>query len=95
MSANFKVQAKIVKTFFKMLNPGDTLDFRMTHHCGPGIRFDVAQSYIANGQSKGAQPSSYGMIVEAFGTPCEGVMIMQFFKEHLLDITIMNIKNKF
>jgi hypothetical protein len=73
MSSNFKVQAKIVKTFFKMLNPGDTLDFRMIHHCGPGIRFDIAQSYLSNGQSKGTQPSSYGIIVEAFGTPCEGV----------------------
>lgn len=37
-SSNFLTQAKLVKTFTKTLNPGDTFDFRMTHHMGPGIR---------------------------------------------------------
>lgn len=68
--AAFKTQAKIVRTFVKRLNPGDTFDFRMTHHCGPGIRFDVAKVYL-NNIGGGMQPSSYGIIVEAKGTPCE------------------------
>jgi hypothetical protein len=73
MSSNFKTQARVVKSFSKTLDPGDTLDFRMIHHCGPGIRFDIAQSYLTAFQSKGTQPSSYGIIVEAVGTACEGV----------------------
>jgi hypothetical protein len=73
MSSNFKTQATIVKTFSKTLNPGDTLDFRMKNHLGPGIRFDIAKSYILGGAAKGDQPSSYSMIVEAEGTPCEGM----------------------
>jgi hypothetical protein len=74
-ASNFQSQAKIVKTFSKMLNPGDTLDFRMTHHLGPGIRFDLAKSYMINPSSKGEQPSGYGMIVEVIGTSCEAVRI--------------------
>ena len=46
MASNFKTQAKIVKTFTKTLGPGDTLDFRMTHHLGPGIRLDVARTFM-------------------------------------------------
>ena len=71
MSANFKTQAKIVKTFSKTLSPGDTLDFRMTHHLGPGIRLDVARAYMTTSR-KGLQPSGYFPIIEAEGTPCEG-----------------------
>lgn len=71
-SANFKNHAKIVKTFKKQLNPNDTYDFRMTVHLGPGIRFDIAKSYWAVG-AKGTQPSSYGLIVETFGTECQAV----------------------
>jgi hypothetical protein len=71
-SSNFKTQAKIVKSFYKKINPGDTLDFRMTHHCGPGVRFDIINSYMTAG-AEGNQPSSYGIAIEAIGTPCEGV----------------------
>lgn len=48
MAPSFKNQAKIVKTFVKRLNPGDTFDFRMYHHCGVGIRFDRAKEYLTN-----------------------------------------------
>jgi hypothetical protein len=70
MSAAFKTQAKIVKSFKRYLNPGDTLDFRMRHPCGPGIRFDIAKNYLLR---NGLQPSSYGIIVEVQGTPCEAI----------------------
>ena len=72
MSASFKTQAKIVKSFKKILNPGDTFDFRMTQHCGPGLRFDISQVYL-NNVGLGLQPSGYGLIVETEGTPCEAV----------------------
>lgn len=72
LSPNFKTQAKVVHTVTRYLNPGDTLDFRMYHHCGPGIRFDVAKVYL-NTAVKGTQPSGYGLIVEATGTACECV----------------------
>jgi hypothetical protein len=71
MSANFKTQAKIVKTFSKVLGPGDTLDFRMIHHLGPGIRLDIARVFMLTTR-KGYQPSGYFPIIEAEGTPCEG-----------------------
>lgn len=70
MSAAFKTQAKIVQSFKRYLNPGDTLDFRMRHYCGSGIRFDIAKNYLTK---NGLQPSSYGIIVEAQGTPCQAV----------------------
>lgn len=73
-SSNFLSQANIVKTFTKMLNPGDTFDFRMTHHMGPGIRLDIAQTYMKAG-GKGDQPSGYGLIVEAEGTMCQGMRL--------------------
>lgn len=72
MSAAFKTQAKIVKTFKKTLNPGDTFDFRMTQHCGPGLRFDISQVYL-NNVGKGLQPSGYALIIETEGTACEAV----------------------
>jgi hypothetical protein len=70
ISAAFKTQAKIVKSFKRYLNPGNTLDFRMRHHCGPGIRFDIAKNYLTK---SGLQPSSYGIIVEVQGTACEAI----------------------
>ena len=43
MSSNFKSEAKIVKTFSRILPPGNTLDFQMVDKCGPGIRFEIAK----------------------------------------------------
>ena len=70
MSSYFKRQAKIVKTFSKTLNPGDRLDFSMTHEAGPGLRIDIAQGYIDN-SGKGLQPSAYGIVVETQGVDCQ------------------------
>ena len=71
MAPNFKTQARVVKTFSKTLSPGDTFDFRMTHHLGPGIRLDVARTFMMTSR-KGLQPSGYFPIIEVEGTPCEG-----------------------
>jgi len=40
-SANVKTNAKIAKTFYKTLDSGDILDFRMVNHYGPGVSFDI------------------------------------------------------
>lgn len=72
--ANFRVHAKIVKTFTKQLNPGDVFEFRHTTSCGPGIRIDVGKAFISTAAG-GNQPSSYMYVVESFGLPCEGVRI--------------------
>ena len=71
MSPNFQTQARVVKTFSRTLNPGDTLDFRMTNYLGPGIRLDIARVFMLTSR-KGLQPSGYFPIIEAEGTPCEG-----------------------
>ena len=75
-SSNFKTQAKIVKTYSKTLNPGDTLDFRMTHHYKSGIRIDVLQSYVLDKSENlghGHQPSGYGLVIEYIGIECQGM----------------------
>jgi hypothetical protein len=74
LSSNFKTQAKVCKTFKKILNPGDTYVFNLIHSCGSGVRIDVLNTYL-RGASKGDQPASYGIIVEVIGTECEGVRI--------------------
>lgn len=74
LSPAFVNQARVVKTFSKTLNPGDTLDFRMRHHMGPGVRLDLAKAFISAG-AKGKQPSAFGIIVEAEGTECQGMRI--------------------
>lgn len=73
-SSDFLTQSNIVKNFTKILNPGDIFDFRMVHHMGPGIRIDIAQTYL-NASAKGEQPSGYGLIVEAEGTLCQGMRL--------------------
>lgn len=53
MSANFKTQAKVAETFSNKLDLGDTLDFRMIHHCGSGVRFNIINSFVIHGTAKG------------------------------------------
>lgn len=72
-SENFKTDIKIVKSFQRRLRPGDMLDFKYTHLCGPGLRLDKINAATDNASWSENLPLGYGIMVEAWGVQVDAV----------------------
>jgi hypothetical protein len=72
-SENFKTDIKIVKSFQRRLKPGDMLDFKYNHLCGPGLRLDRINAATDNASWNDNLPLGYGIMVEAWGVQVDAV----------------------
>jgi len=70
MSAWFRANCKIAKTFSKTLQPGDQLQFRNRHHYGNGLDIYSMLADSLNTQAR-TTPLSYYFVIETKGAPTE------------------------
>jgi len=69
-SANFRRNFDNVKTFTKMLAPGDVWDFDMSTYLGPGVRLDETKRIEIQNPNASL---GYQILIEHQGVPCEAV----------------------
>jgi hypothetical protein len=88
-SSEWRSNTKVIESFSKTIAPGDFWNFSHTHNCGSGIDFDVvyrkSDGFGPGGigtpperiQNLDNLPFTYGIMLEAKGTPCEGYHVPQ------------------
>lgn len=82
MSAYFRDNFDIVRTFTRTLDPNDVWNFKHTHHFGKGLEIDeLKQAFVSMNQTRGNAVTSFlrvgndrplvgYWVVESMGVPC-------------------------
>lgn len=72
-SANFRTKFKILDTFSKKLEPGDTWVINHKHHCGPGLDLQSLIDSERGVNRNQFDPIAYQYAFSIKGIPCEAI----------------------